>query len=144
MWITIIGWTVTLAAAIIPAFITRNKQKRLELDISELKKVRANSIDKFQFLEERPHLIKKLEQYEAAFDRGVNGTSTLSGLSRLLIRIDSYANRLGFSKNEKSIISSYSKKISDILESNGNGSTDLSSTDLEKIKVILEKGDNLQ
>lgn len=144
LWMTIVGWIVTLVAAIIPVIIQGKKQKNLALDISKLKRIKANSIDKFQFMEERSSLLSKLGEFEVFFDRGVKGKNTLIELGRLLVRIDSYANRLDFSRQDQLIISSFSEKITQALESNCFDPTDLSSSDLEKIKVILEKGDNLQ
>lgn len=144
LWMSIVGWIVTLAAAIIPAIIAGKQQSKMKVDITDLKKAQAASIDKFQFWGERSSLLQDLEQFEKALDNRVNGNSTLSSLSRLLVRVESYAKRLHFSEDEKLIISSLGEKVAHALDSHSAEPLKLNSSDLEKVKVILEKGDYLQ
>lgn len=144
LWITIIGWCVTLAAAIIPAFIQGRKQKLLAKDFSKLNKTVAIKIDRGQFLRERDSLLNQLGEIQAAFDKDVRGKSTLIQLSKLLTRIESYVQRLEFSSEDQEVISSCCTKVNSVVENNFVGAESITSSALEKIKLILEKGDNLQ
>ena len=141
--ITGIGWVVMIVAAIIPGIISRNKQKAMELDIEELKREKAATIDRARFYDERSNLVENLEKYERAFKFGNAGFSTLSGFEQLLTRINSYAIRLNFPDSDRKTISESLNRVEEAIDSQTILELHLRPADVEKIKNIIEKGENL-
>lgn len=139
--VTVIGWIVTLVAAIIPGINSRKRIKVLELDFAELNKIKAESADRIQFHTQKPKIINDLKKYEKAIELGTRGNMTLAGIERLLVQVDSYANRLSFSERDRKEISDLLNRISKALADNTIEKLNLRPADIEKIKVIIEKGE---
>lgn len=102
--LTIIGWVVTIFAAVIPNIINFRMNRSLRKDFSDLQMAKAIGIDHTQYIEKRKSLIKDLERAKKALSIGVNGKATLQELACTLTKIQSFSERLNFTAEDKKII----------------------------------------
>ena len=58
-WATVIGWVVTLVAAIIPNIVSFFQEKSLRKDIAQLKANSGLAVDRALYFQKRPEFLKK-------------------------------------------------------------------------------------
>lgn len=138
---TIIGWVVTLIAALIPCFFNWKEHFDLKKEISELTKAQSHAIDKISFNDERLTLIRDLIVFQKAIENNVYGGATLQNLEIRLIKIQSYADRLTFCDEDKKAINSLLVQVQELQKSSlRNG--ELRPAQIQVIIEILNKGAN--
>ena len=142
LWVTIIGWGITLLAAVLPSIFNFFSTRHLRKDVDALQNAKKQAIDKVKFVEQRIGIISNLEKYIKALESDVKGKSTVANLSRTLATVQSYAERLGFSTTDK-------KEISDLLEltrdmqMNSTSRCNITPDMIQSIIEILSKGEYL-
>ncbi|WP_147401629.1 hypothetical protein [Acutalibacter sp. 1XD8-33] len=142
LWVTIIGWGITLLAAVLPSIFNFFSTRHLRKDVEALQNAKKQAIDKVKFVEQRIGIISNLEKFIKALESDVKGKSTVANLSRTLATVQSYAERLGFSTTDK-------KEITDLLEltrdmqMNSTLRCNITPDMIQSIIEILSKGEYL-
>lgn len=142
LWVTLVGWGITLLAAVLPSIFNFFSTRHLRKDVDALQNAKKQAIDKVKFVEQRIGIISNLEKFIKALEYDVKGKSTVANLSRTLATVQSYAERLGFSATDK-------KEISDLLEltkdmqMNSTSRCNITPDMIQNIIEILSKGEYL-
>ncbi len=143
LWVTIIGWLVTIFAAILPSVINYFHNRKLRKDVDALQSAKKLAIDKVKFGEQRIEIIDSLKKYIKALERNVNGKNTVANLSRTLATVQSYAERLEFSTDDKKTIHELLMLTRDMQMSNDISCNNITSDMIQGIIEILSKGEYL-
>jgi len=139
--VSIIGWLVTIFAAVIPLRSVKQKQLTFEQELARLKKARAESIDHATFQNERQDLIKKLSSWQRGLKLGNVGNNSLHTLDQTITRIESHAKRLQFDQQDQKTISQFKKKIEEAITTKETQQfSEIANGKIEEIKMILQKG----
>lgn len=141
-WIlTILGWGVTLSAAIIPLRGVKKKQDTFEQELEKLKKTRAESIDHVMFQDEKQKLIKKLSDWQRDLDLGNIGMNSLHSLEQTITRIELHAQRLQFDEQDQKAISLFRNAVVRAMTTKETQRfSETANGKIEEIKMILQKG----
>lgn len=138
---TILGWAVTLIAALIPCLFNWKDHAKLKKEISKLREAQSHAIDKTLFNDQRQKLIRDLITFQKAIDKGVYGGSTLHRLEASLVKIQSYADRLIFCDEDKKAINSLLLHVQK-LQKPSLAEEELRPAQIQVIIEILNKGAN--
>lgn len=140
---TVIGWGVTLLAAILPSFINFFSTRHLRKDVDTLQNAKRQAYDKAKFGEQRTDIIGRLNTYVTASKQNVMGKTTVASLSVALATVQSYAERLGFSEADKKVISDLLLLTRAIQTGEADSSKTITPDMIQSVIEILSKGEYL-
>lgn len=138
-WATIIGWVVTLVAAIIPNIISEFRERSFRKDIEQLKKDAGINVDRARYFEKKPEFLRKLEKVKRGLSMNVWGEATVCDINLVLTDLSFYSKQLKFCAEDDDKINRLLDKVSSerTLEEKR-----VSVGEIEEIILVLDKGEN--
>ena len=136
---TIIGWVVTLIAAIIPNIISFFLERSFRKDIKQLKKDAGIHVDRAKYLEKESKFLKQLHKIRNELIKNTWGVTTVHDIDILLTDLSFYSTQLQFCAEDVDKIKCLLDKVR---SEKSLEEKRVSVGEIEEIILVLDKGEN--
>ena len=138
-WATIIGWVVTLVAAIIPNIISIFRERSFRKDIEQLKKDAGIHVDRARYFEKKPEFLGKLEKIKKELSMDVWGEATAHEIDLTLTDLSLYSKQLKFCTED---IVKINRLLAKVRSESDIEKERVSIGEIEEMILVLNKGEN--
>lgn len=138
-WATIIGWVVTLVAAIIPNIISFFLERSFRKDINQLKKSAGIHVDRAKYLEKKSEFLKQLHKIRDELIKDTWGVATVHEIDLVITDLSFYSKQLHFCTED---VDKINRLLDKVRSERTLEEKRVSVGEIEEIILVLDKGEN--
>lgn len=138
-WATIIGWGVTLVAAIIPNIFSFFRERSFRKDIEQLKKDAGIHVDRAKYFEKKSVFLKQLHKIRDELIKDNWGVATVHEIDLVITDLCFYSRRLQFCTED---VDKINRLLDKVRSEKALEEKRVSVGEIEEIILVLDKGEN--